>query len=469
MQHRLAIKHLSGARARTLDRLAFPREREITFGRDRDCHVRYEESDDLVSRKHLKIVATNEQPVRYLVVDLGSRNGTFVNRQRVFGAVVLSPGGRVQLGPGGPEFEFAPEKTKSHRSRLGKLALVLLLSGAAGAAGYGAWARVTPLWRKRQSGRVPRESKPAFTAAAASAFVAGVEAEWNVFDTQTGARLARAYIANERGSGAERLPLVEGGPATLPVFAMGDDRRIEPLLVPAGTLHAGPAVGGTWTSKGVIVSQTGGALTAAPHPRPWNAPYRWPAQETAGALLVLTSQKVAQVVPLAAAQFPDWTPAVSGFIAEQLPDGLGSVLNGRKASQRDLRVEVTAAIRATGRTWKTKLAGGSSGLWLASTHPGISFAGIRGAPLDDAETRLNKKRPVWIVGNEVEAGEVQEARPDGLIALRSSHCGEGAVVFDPDGRVLALCIPDADAKAGLAVPIRRGLELLSGTTNGFPN
>src|SRR5262245_23495741 len=163
MQERLAIKHLSGSRADALDRLALPREREIIFGRDCDCHVRYEEADDLVSRKHLKIVATNEQPVRYLVVDLGSRNGTFVDRQRVFGAAVLIPGGRVQLGPGGPEFEFRPDVERAgvpwpfvgawrrwtknrgvgrlQKPWLVKAAVVMLLSGAAGAVGYRGWAR----------------------------------------------------------------------------------------------------------------------------------------------------------------------------------------------------------------------------------------------------------------------------------------------------------------------------------------
>src|SRR5262245_38572120 len=170
MQERLAIKHLSGSRADALDRLALPPEREIIFGRDRDCHVRYEEADDLVSRKHLKVVATNEQPVRYLVVDLGSRNGTFVNRQRVFGAVVLAPGERVQLGAGGPEFEFRSDTEKvgvrwpfagawhrrakprgigrAHKPWLAKAAIVILLSGAAGAAGYRGWATVTPIWRE---------------------------------------------------------------------------------------------------------------------------------------------------------------------------------------------------------------------------------------------------------------------------------------------------------------------------------
>jgi pSer/pThr/pTyr-binding forkhead associated (FHA) protein len=76
------------------------------LGRDPECHVRYDDTDDLVGGKHLKIVASREQPGRYMVVDLGSANGTFLNQQRVFGPVVLWPGSHVQLGAGGPEFEF---------------------------------------------------------------------------------------------------------------------------------------------------------------------------------------------------------------------------------------------------------------------------------------------------------------------------------------------------------------------------
>src|SRR5215813_12562267 len=109
MHHRLVITHLSGSRVNRIDRLELPPERKVTFGRDADCHVRYGEDDDLVSRKHLRIIATDEKVVRYMVVDLGSRNGTFIDRQRVFGAASLAPGARIQLGAGGPEFEFQLE------------------------------------------------------------------------------------------------------------------------------------------------------------------------------------------------------------------------------------------------------------------------------------------------------------------------------------------------------------------------
>jgi hypothetical protein len=516
MQSRLVLKHLSGSRANTVDRIALPAEREITFGRDRECHVCYNAADDLVSRKHLKIVATNEQPVRYMVVDLGSRNGTFVNRQRVFGAVVLLPGGRVQLGPGGPEFEFqldAEERrmpqpaaganrenskiegaSRAHMRRLSGGALIILALAGAGAAGYAArarvaqlWleatgyavARVTPLWRNAglyaatriaplwRNWRNPHAppDKPKFTAAAALASVANIEMEWNVFDKQTGAPLALAYIANERVSQSERVPLVEGAPAALPAFVVGSDRRIEPLLIPAGAPHAGQAVRGKWTSKGVLVSETGAVLTAAPDQRPWNAPWRWTAEEPAGALLVLDSLKITQVVPLAAAQFPRWTPAESGFFAEQAPENLQNDVRGRRVSRSDLRVEATAGITASGRMLKAKPAAESSGIWLVAIEPSAPLTGVRAMSLDHRITLPRKGEPIWVVGDAVEAGEIQDAPQEDLIALRVSRRGEGGVVFDHDGQVLALCVPDAHSNTGaaVAVPIRRGLGLLNGS------
>ncbi len=207
-----------------------------------------------------------------------------------------------------------------------------------------------------------------------------------------------------------------------------------------------------------------------PDQRPWKAAWRWMAEEPAGALLVLESLKITQVVPIAATQFPRWAPAESGFFAEQLPADLQGDVRGRRISRGDMRVGVTASIAASGRTLEAKLAGESSRVWLAAVEPGFPLKGVRVPPLDDGAFRPKKSQPVWMVGDDIEAGEIEEAPAVGLMALRASRCGEGGVVFDRDGRVLALCIPDANTNtgAGVAVPIRRGLILLGGATDGEP-
>lgn len=64
--------------------------------------------DLLVSGHHAEI---RHVEGRTLVVDLGSKNGTFVNGERIRAPMPLMPGDRIELGPEGPEFsvEVMPE------------------------------------------------------------------------------------------------------------------------------------------------------------------------------------------------------------------------------------------------------------------------------------------------------------------------------------------------------------------------
>ena len=66
---------------------------EVDLGRSPDCHITIE--DPLVSRRHAKIVLTDDGPV---VRDLGSRNGVLVNGERVDGERALQDGDRIRLG-----------------------------------------------------------------------------------------------------------------------------------------------------------------------------------------------------------------------------------------------------------------------------------------------------------------------------------------------------------------------------------
>jgi S1-C subfamily serine protease len=72
--------------------------------------VKYDpDRDDLVGRQHARITQDPNDPSQFIVTDLNSRNGTFVNRQRITGTTRVNPGDVVQLGPGGPEFVFEIE------------------------------------------------------------------------------------------------------------------------------------------------------------------------------------------------------------------------------------------------------------------------------------------------------------------------------------------------------------------------
>ena len=92
---------LSGARAGQIE--AF-RKGYIGLGRHPLSDVRFDAERDLdVSSRHAAIV---RKPEGFVLEDLGSRNGTFVNGQRITGDTLLRAGDVIGLGEGGPSVEF---------------------------------------------------------------------------------------------------------------------------------------------------------------------------------------------------------------------------------------------------------------------------------------------------------------------------------------------------------------------------
>lgn len=71
----------------------FELNQELTIGRADKCHVVLD--DTYVSQVHARISARGES---YFIEDLGSTNGTYLNRKRVGGATELQRGDRVKIG-----------------------------------------------------------------------------------------------------------------------------------------------------------------------------------------------------------------------------------------------------------------------------------------------------------------------------------------------------------------------------------
>ena len=93
---------LSGARAGQVE--AF-RKGYIGLGRHPLSDVRFDAERDLdVSSRHAAIVRKTEG---FVLQDLGSRNGTFVNGQRITGDTLLKGGDIIGFGANGPALEFA--------------------------------------------------------------------------------------------------------------------------------------------------------------------------------------------------------------------------------------------------------------------------------------------------------------------------------------------------------------------------
>jgi hypothetical protein len=72
---------------------AFSLEEEVTIGRAGGCRVMLE--DTFVSQVHARVY---EADGSVFVEDLGSTNGTYLNRQRVTGPMSVQRGDRLQVG-----------------------------------------------------------------------------------------------------------------------------------------------------------------------------------------------------------------------------------------------------------------------------------------------------------------------------------------------------------------------------------
>jgi pSer/pThr/pTyr-binding forkhead associated (FHA) protein len=104
------FRHIRGARATEIDVVPLGAHRELILGRASSAAVRFDpRADGCVGRHHARITWTGTHPLRLILVDLGSRNGTFHNGRRLTGPVPLHSGDIVRLGTNGPEFEVGWE------------------------------------------------------------------------------------------------------------------------------------------------------------------------------------------------------------------------------------------------------------------------------------------------------------------------------------------------------------------------
>ena len=104
---RIIIKHQKGSKADITEFFSLADFKDITFGRGRSVKVKYARNrDNLVSRQHARITRDRDNPDQFILIDLKSRNGTFVNKSRISSPYRLHHGDLVQFGSGGPVFAF---------------------------------------------------------------------------------------------------------------------------------------------------------------------------------------------------------------------------------------------------------------------------------------------------------------------------------------------------------------------------
>jgi serine protease Do len=372
MERRVAIKRSRPSNGAQVEEYPLQSLKELTIGRDASCDIKYDpDQEDLVSRRHAKIVVEDSEKCSFLISDLGSRNGTFVNKQRIFGPVHLAPGDVVQLGAGGPEFQFdldprpqemarptrlaanaglvtapgptreapsvvpavlepqkgpaavgratvermiADTKKETRRSLLGGGIVVLLICVVAVVGIF--------LWHKRgpvaPSTPVATSSalSPDQVAQAYTDSVIYIEAGWKLVSTSSGRQINQLYVPNQakdkEGKDVRVAPVAQD---YLPVFAVMDN-GIEPLLTTDDGKGRNRPIGGQHSGSGFVVGSDGFALTNRHVAASWYSVYSWPPDQ-AGLLIAFDNKlQVKQQTVIGPGSFPMWVPANAKFVFE---------------------------------------------------------------------------------------------------------------------------------------------------------
>lgn len=439
LAQKITLEHSSGSKKDRWEEYTLQPNDELLLGRDPSCHVQYNlYDDDLVSRRHARIAYEKGTGNQFTLSDLGSRNGTLLNRQLVEGTVPLNPGDVIRLGPCGPEFRLHVGTKRSQRKLVMQVAAIVLALGLTASA--------TALLRNKTN--VPQMRRPLTLDSITSTYsstVAQVESDWTLLDTSSGSIIYQEYRPNRIPSEYDDdLPLIYGADNNLPVF-IEKDGRLEPLLTIDSANGRNKPIGKTFRGQGTFTSKDGTLLVSTLNAEPWRVAYRWKASAT-GLLAQLDEQgEATRLTPLQYGSFPkDWIPVQSKWKDRALDGRMDQI-----------------AVKLGARQWPAR---------VQMNHPfkGVALLkvnvedGVQPADLYDNVEALNPPQPAYVLHSANEL-IIQPASLHGAMRVRDRlvlnlspvAAPAGSPILDEQGRVIGLLSGKEEA-----LPIRNGIEMI---------